>query len=879
MDILYSLKKCLLLFIILCLYVFGNLHAQGVYLPNKSRIHVSPPAKELQSSMTSSQKKLSSDLLQLIDQRFLPGGTTLQAHAESMKKMKQFQSDEQGIVPVDKIKDSRVYVYIKLKPETQKNTLDPFLQKITDVDENSNLVVAWIKVSNLEKVASLDGVRSIRTVMPPVVRTGDVTTEGDGIHKTSDVRTTYSQSGSGMKVGIISDGVDTRSASQATSDLPSDGSGLTVLSNTVGGDEGTAMLEIVHDMVPSADLYFHDCGSNTVAFNSAIDDLVSAGCDVICDDIGWLLEPYFEDGTVASHVASVLSGNDIIYVSSAGNAGSSHYQGDYYPIPSSTQHDFSEGAGTGYYYLYAYMETGSNIRIVLQWNDQSGSSGNNYNLYLYSYSLGGTVASSTTVQDGDDDPLEWINYDATSGSAGDFAIIVDKISGSAKTLEVYIYAGSGAGAYTNNITPVDAIYGHPAVVGAVAVGAVRVTTPTTIESFSSQGPCTITYPSSESRDKPDIVGTDGGVITGAGSFGSWDGANWRFYGTSASAPHVAAVCAQLWAQLPSNTGDQIRDKILATSVDLGTSGFDNVFGYGRADALEAFDTYVSVATPTFDPAAGTYSSTQNVTISTTTPSATIHYTTDGTDPTESDPTYSSPVSIAENTTLKARAYRTGWTSSSIASGDYDLGFWTQTQTVSGTGSYTFNADGDGHDFVINFTSMTGSGDVTVKQYTSAPTNVPGVNVLDNYFEITVPGGITNFTANLTFQYLDGEASGYTESSDYFGIGKYNGSTNTWQWLGGTVDAGSNTVTVSGVTSCSDFAVFRRIFGDYNDDGYVDVNDFQQFASVWHQTNTGEFSEGSKARFFNVNKDTDGGDQIIDVKDFQGFATVWHNGTP
>ena len=110
-----------------------------------------------------------------------------------------------------------------------------------------------------------------------------------------------------------------------------DGDSLTVLSNVVGGDEGGAMLEIVHDMVPSSELYFHDCGLNTLAFNNAIDALISAGCKIICDDVSWITEPFFEDGTVASHVASVLAEKNIIYISSAGNSGGSHYQGDYYP--------------------------------------------------------------------------------------------------------------------------------------------------------------------------------------------------------------------------------------------------------------------------------------------------------------------------------------------------------------------------------------------------------------------------------------------------------------------------------------------------------------------------------------------------------------------
>jgi uncharacterized repeat protein (TIGR02543 family) len=65
----------------------------------------------------------------------------------------------------------------------------------------------------------------------------------------------------------------------------------------------------------------------------------------------------------------------------------------------------------------------------------------------------------------------------------------------------------------------------------------------------------------------------------------------------------------------------------------------------------------AVATPTFTPPAGTYTSPQNVTISTTTPGATIRYTTDGSIPSPTVGTlYTVPVTISTTTTLKAIAY-------------------------------------------------------------------------------------------------------------------------------------------------------------------------------------------------------------------------------
>ena len=585
----YSASRKYVLFIVLNLFVFGCLFTQGKIQNSNVIFHI-PSVRVIKENLTSSQQKLGTDLLQLANQKYLPEGLTLQSVAGSMKKLNQFSYKGTGTLNAETIGEGEVYVYIYLESGVLAETLDSLVTKITDIDKRNHIVVAWVKVKDLENLASLTGVKNVQSVTPPVINTGSVTTEGDSIHRTANVRNTFSISGAGINVGVISDGVDHRSSSQATGDLPEDGDGFTELSNTIGGDEGTAMLEIIHDMVPSSGLYFHDYGGNTVGFNSAIDALISAGCKVICDDISWITEPFFEEGMVASHVDSVLSQNNIIYISAAGNSAGSHYQGDYYAInDTTTQHDFSRGSSP-YPYLYINMPVGGSVRIVLEWNDKFGSSGNDYDLYLINMSSSETVAQSINPQNGTQDPLEWFSY--TASSAAKYAIIVDKFSGEAKTLEVYIYPANGTTVDTNNITPVDAIFGQPAVVGAIAVGAVRATTPNTIESFSSQGPCTITYPSPSVRAKPDLVGTDGVLITGAGSFGSWDGTNWRFYGTSAAAPHVAAVAAQIWSAFPGETGNQIRDAIKSSAVDLGTAGFDNVYGWGRADALNAYNTPV-----------------------------------------------------------------------------------------------------------------------------------------------------------------------------------------------------------------------------------------------------------------------------------------------
>ena len=79
-----------------------------------------------------------------------------------------------------------------------------------------------------------------------------------------------------------------------------------------------------------------------------------------------------------------------------------------------------------------------------------------------------------------------------------------------------------------------------------------------------------------------------------------------------------------------------------------------------------------VATPTFNPAQGEYTEAQNVTITCATVDATIHYTTDGTEPTAESAVYAEPIAVGETTTIKAIAMKAGMTNSEIATATYTI---------------------------------------------------------------------------------------------------------------------------------------------------------------------------------------------------------------
>lgn len=75
-------------------------------------------------------------------------------------------------------------------------------------------------------------------------------------------------------------------------------------------------------------------------------------------------------------------------------------------------------------------------------------------------------------------------------------------------------------------------------------------------------------------------------------------------------------------------------------------------------------------TPTFSPAAGVYTSAQNVTLNTTTDGATIYYTTDGSTPTTSSTQYNGAISVSTTTTIKAIAVKDDYNNSSVATATY-----------------------------------------------------------------------------------------------------------------------------------------------------------------------------------------------------------------
>ena len=576
--------------------------------------------------LTESQKKVS-PLLRTLAARAGQGGpgragSALRTPGLPAPMLPGLQVDERGNVQVE----------IQVRDVSDAGALRGRGIAVEAVDAERGVVVASVSPGQLMDVAELAFVEQIMPIIGEITRVGSVTSEGVEALDVDEVRDVFGLDGTGVKACIISNGINGLAEAQATGDLPG-AIDVCPLNENIGA-EGTAMLEIVHDLAPGAELgfcpAFGDLGqqglANAIAYLAG-DAFGGEGCDVIVDDVAYLTEPYFQDGIVAQAVDAAEAAG-VAYFSSAGNSAGDHYERPYVdaspggigdaPIPFFDLHDFGRAAGLSSDTTWngVVAGAGSSVVLFLQWNDPFGASSNDYDLYLFDR-LGFPVGDSTgrglfpcfndpdqpcfgingtAPQDGDDNPLEVAAIVNPYGGDDPFAqiepffIVIDRFFGDPdKLFEINFNSNNGLFAVSSTYNvPEGSVWGHSAAEGAIAVGAIDVNDEglDDIESFSSRGPSLIFFapdgtPNFEARPKPDIVAVDGVSVTGFGGFPT------TFFGTSASAPHAAAVGALLLDLDPALSPNDVETILEETAEDLGEPGFDFVYGNGLISAFDA----------------------------------------------------------------------------------------------------------------------------------------------------------------------------------------------------------------------------------------------------------------------------------------------------
>lgn len=410
---------------------------------------------------------------------------------------------------------------------------------------------------------------------------GTLKTEGDLLVRSNGIREVFGATGKGIRVGVIGNGVMSLELSQAMGELGQ----VTVFERGIG-DEGTAMLEIIHDIAPDAELCFHAYGGDKDQFKHAVSVLADAGCRIICDDLYFFKQPFLEDGDVADHIRAVLKKHpDCIYVTVSGNFASLHYQKPWKPGISigyeRTIHDFGEG----YSAIPMTLLPGDEVIITLQWDDPWGYALHDYDLFLTDPNRGEVVATSMNIQDETGEPFEHLVFKNAINESRrvSLSIVRNGENVTPNILEMYIRNIDARQVETDIVKdPADSIFGHAALEEVVTVGSVRIEAPHLISPDSSQGPVTIRIPEPSRRWKPDICAPTNVQVSGAGSFPV------PFPGTSAAAPHVAGVIAQLLSSFPDLTRNELTEALYENAFDLGEPGWDPVYGYGLVDAVKSF---------------------------------------------------------------------------------------------------------------------------------------------------------------------------------------------------------------------------------------------------------------------------------------------------
>ncbi len=409
---------------------------------------------------------------------------------------------------------------------------------------------------------------------------GELKTQGDILVRSNGIREVFGVAGKGIKVGVIANGVESIDISREAGELPD-----VHIQSKGTGDEGTAMLEIIHDIAPDADLYFHAYGTSSDTFKTAITDLANAGCNVICDDLYFFRQPFLQDGDVADHVRSILKANPhLIYVTVSGNFAPLHYQGPWKagaPYGKQTIQDFGSGDSA----VNITLLPDEHIIATLQWDDPWGHSSTDYDLVLTDPRSGAVLATSNFTQNGTIDPFEHLVYTPAgiNSEKVSLQIVRNGQIATPNTLELFIRGVDPKGVDKSFMKdPYDSIFGHAAVEEVVTVGSVEPASPFAISPDSSRGPVTIRYPISTKRWKPDICAPTNVNVSGAGHFPD------PFPGTSAAAPHVAGVIAQLWSAFPDVPRDELKQVIYTSADDLGAPGWDETYGYGLLNAERAY---------------------------------------------------------------------------------------------------------------------------------------------------------------------------------------------------------------------------------------------------------------------------------------------------
>ncbi len=406
-----------------------------------------------------------------------------------------------------------------------------------------------VPFENISDIRKKEWVKNIRRPLKPKKT---VVSEGVDVVNASILQNN-GVLGENISIGVLDFGFNTTNPEIEknivdTKSFSGDGIG-----NNGDNGHGTAVAEIVVDVAPKADLYLASLDTD-VTYANAVDWLETKDVDIIVMSLVFFNQPYDGTGFISS-VADDAVENGSVWVNSAGNEARTHWEGIYSDMDGNRWLNWTEKDEQNTFSL----QKGKPLSVYLSW-DGWPKTDDDYDLYVITPN--GKVLNSIKIQDGDDRPTESISTIAPS--TGQYSIQIRNHSAKGDNrIEVFF----GGGSPLQHNTPESSIVAPATEKNVISVGGFNHQT-FEIEPYSSRGP------TNDGRQGIDVVGPDG-ITTDSIP---------QFFGTSASAPHIAGIAGLIKSQNKSKTPLEIQKDINTTATDIPPIGPDTKSGYGIPNA-------------------------------------------------------------------------------------------------------------------------------------------------------------------------------------------------------------------------------------------------------------------------------------------------------